>query len=1128
MEVKKRMKRTWFMLPLLLAVCLVLFNSPTFAKAKAGSDIKNRTSRTTLNGVLQDENVTNQTLVNVGQVAMWIYSNGQSAISPDGNSGLLFPRGTNPTVAAIFTDGLVWGGQVNDGAEPLLRVGGGTYSIGTVPGRIVSPGVNENLSDRVNVDRVWRVRRDFATADLAQDAAEFNQIQAKDVSSTDIDLLRSIYRRDWVDWPAQKGAPFYDADGDGQYNPQFNADGTPKLFPEADEPGVADADQVVWIVNNDLDPGAVQTLYGSPSIGMEQQITLWAYKRADALGQIVFKQFRYIYKGTAITPIGATIDSMIISQWSDPDVGQFTDDFAGSDTSLSLGYAYNSSSVDATYSSVGLPPPASGYDFFAGPLVPSEGSTAIFGLKQRSGFKNLPMTTFGFFAAGGEDTDPTRGGDYNGTRQWWNLLRGFRPRPESPHDPWINPVTNTVTKFVLTGDPVAGTGWIDSSPGDRRILLASGPFTMAVGDTNEAVVAVMAALGSDRLSSVSVLKFVDRFAQEAFDNLFELPKAPPAPPLTATEFNGEVLLNWGGIQASVEATESSNEKGFLFEGYNVYQLPSAGASISQGIRLATFDLVDEATVIAQESFDQNSGLVLELPVQFGKNSGLQHSMTVDRDQIRDTNLINGQTYFFGVTAYNFNSDKTATLKTLESTPTVVTVVPQMAKPGDRLSSALGDTLGNAKSDVNVLHTGPSDGNVIVLATDPSKITGDDYLVAFSVDTTTGQDLWDLIDTSNGDTVLARQTNQTGDDAYLNADGLTVKVFGAPSDFARMANGGPAFIEVANENGPLAEADYDGNGAPFGGNNVWHSLNAGGFGDRYFLSTTTSGESGMRPNFDELVPFDWELRFTTLADGAWGWWAFTTGNVAKVPFQIWNVGSATPDDPSDDFELIPIMFEGGGTPDAYTPDHGPDGAFGFPAFDRIYWYLPAAGESYADHAADAEDDGALAADHTSTEVLGRLLVADFDGNGEPPLPGSIDRIITTKPNTPTDTFTFSTGSFKPTASVALEKKDLKDLVNVFPNPYLGFNAFEQNRFQRFVTFSHLPQKAVVRIFNLAGVMVKKLQKDDASQFMTWNVQNEGGLPVASGIYIAHIEFPGLSLSKDLKMVIVQEQQFLRNF
>jgi hypothetical protein len=80
----------------------------------------------------------------------------------------------------------------------------------------------------------------------------------------------------------------------------------------------------------------------------------------------------------------------------------------------------------------------------------------------------------------------------------------------------------------------------------------------------------------------------------------------------------------------------------------------------------------------------------------------------------------------------------------------------------------------------------------------------------------------------------------------------------------------------------------------------------------------------------------------------------------------------------------------------------------------------------------------------------------------------------------------------------------------------------------VTFSHLPDQATVRIFNLAGVLVQTIQKDEPGQFLRWNLSNEDGLPVASGLYIAYIELPELGETKILKLAIVQEQQILDRF
>ncbi len=474
------------------------------------------------------------TLLNINNISMWIKSDGESGRTISGYPGTIFPRQTSPI---IYLDGLIWGGRVKDGVTPEIRVGGQAYNIGTAAGAIVAPGIAEDPS--LPVVRIWRVRKDYATADLSLDADE---------SRLDVATLRSQYEIDWRDWPWQKGAPWIglnnEQDG-GYWGPDgvtilgtgngildrgedLNCNGILDVGEDANAngrldgefPGIAGADQVVWTVANDLDPALTAGLYGSPPIGLEMQLTLWGYHVDTPLKNVIFKRYRLIYKGIATTPANGVIDSMYICQWSDPDIGEAYDDLAGCDTTLSLGYAYNGGGIDEEFSKFGLAPPAAGYDFLLGPIVPSADDTAIVNFRNRPGFRNLSMTTFAFFAAGQLNCDPDQG-NYYGTLQWWNLLRGFRPRPESPPEPWKDPAGN-ITRFRVPGDPMTGTGWIDSGPADRRILLASGPFTMTLGDTQEVVIGLIGGSDKDHLSSIIALKDNDRQAQALFKSRFAL------------------------------------------------------------------------------------------------------------------------------------------------------------------------------------------------------------------------------------------------------------------------------------------------------------------------------------------------------------------------------------------------------------------------------------------------------------------------------------------------------------------------------------------------------------------------------------------------------------------------------
>ena len=169
---------------------------------------------------------------------------------------------------------------------------------------------------------------------------------------------------------------------------------------------------------------------------------------------------------------------MYFAQWSDPDLGDYGDDFAGADVDLSLGYVYNSTDHDHSYDRFGLAPPAVGYDFLQGPVVPvflkdengdtvldeqgepvlDGSSRAIFNFGLRPGFQNLPMTSFVYFAAGSAISDPDLG-DYVGTQQWYNLLRGYQPQPDIDNPvPYTNPLTGEATFFTLDGDPTHRPG----------------------------------------------------------------------------------------------------------------------------------------------------------------------------------------------------------------------------------------------------------------------------------------------------------------------------------------------------------------------------------------------------------------------------------------------------------------------------------------------------------------------------------------------------------------------------------------------------------------------------------------------------------------------------------------------
>jgi hypothetical protein len=129
------------------------------------------------------------------------------------------------------------------------------------------------------------------------------------------------------------------------------------------------------------------------------------------------------------------------------------------------------------------------------------------------------------------------------------------------------------------------------------------------------------------------------------------------------------------------------------------------------------------------------------------------------------------------------------------------------------------------------------------------------------------------------------------------------------------------------------------------------------------------------------------------------------------------------------------------------------------------------------------------------------------------------------NLPVDAWEFTSKTVD--YSDANAKLDVEK-INVFPNPYYGANSEELNKYQKFVTFNHMPPAATIRIFNLAGQLVRTIRKDSPDQHQRWDLATDSGLPVASGLYIVYIDMPQLGKTKILKVAVIQEQQILDRF
>ena len=1245
-----------------------------------------------------------QSVININNMAYWMKksSSGTTSGSPNGTQAD-YPIGTG---GLVYEDGMLWGVKVKDGnTSDTVRVGGTTYYSGLKAGRAVYDANGDVCGSTDPKDHhVWRVRSDYKTADLTSDAS--NYLNKSNPTDADVSSVYDQYDYDWINWPASWGAPYDDVDEDGAYDHTI------------DIPGYPGADQTLWVVANDI-PEIVNSecvvsdtsdtapnVYGASAVGIELQVTMWAYKfgASDPLGNMIFKKASMKYTGlregyNSFDPSIAKIDTAYFTQWADPDLGTYTDDYVGCDTDLSFGYVYNGNAIDGVFNGIyQLPVPAGGYDFLQGPIN-ADGDT-------------LGMTAFTYFGAGSSISDPDLS-DYKGTLQFFNLMEGFLPRPEYPvQTPWTDLNTNTSTKFVLSGDPVSGSGWIDGvqlPPGDRRLVMASGPFAMDLGDSQDVVLALVGGMGSDNISSVSVAKFHDTYAQYAYDNSFSLPSAPASPVVQVNTLDGEILLDWGYDAASVFATEEVESKGFVFEGYNVYQLPSSGSPISEGKKIATFDKINVVQTIFDPGVDSKSGFIIDQAKQSGTNTGVQRYYRTDYDELRSRDMSNGITYHYAVTAYSYLADNQGSpFKSLESSPTIKSVMPNAEAPGFTLGS-------DAGGEIATVHTGTAGGSVGVSVVNPNDITGDNYAVTFDIQHYYLDDdgLWKFTDFADSVGTLERSdltgSSISGVAVYANNAGtldlkLTVDVVSPDYNYAdgvRLTLPSGVIINSASEGSGAIECSVTGQEVLCGDN----SLSEGGAFSGGQVITININTVSMPINLDYIIYDDgWATAFCAIADNAatcdaYGLSALNSGagpntqnavgttSVTEIgndfkSIKHWNIVNTTADTLvlTDQVVMNGITLEnitdgvydsggdnlginanpiidglqfnvnvgyaaptdaesrkvtGAGTynidsyaasgwsataassdADAYgkgltTVDALQkdvrvifDGVLGEPDANGFLpvvsggsqvWLYGARGGDLANHPAntagtsdaflitvpfkiyDMEPDNGGEPVQISMILYDRIQAATsaYDGTYDGAADGTpaihafnpydrmysefvlrpyeetlvdfesneafltwnvvwwktdwvtgdiVDFVYANPIQQGVDTWALSTVAN--TSSMDNITQNDIDLISVYPNPYYGLHALETSRSDKYVSFNHLPEKATIRIFSLGGTMVKEIRKNSTSQIATWDLKNQYEYPIASGIYIIHIDTD--YGKKVLKLAVVQETQVLKYY
>ncbi|MBT4316781.1 MAG: T9SS type A sorting domain-containing protein, partial [Candidatus Marinimicrobia bacterium] len=605
-------------------------------------------------------------------------------------------------------------------------------------------------------------------------------------------------------------------------------------------------------------------------------------------------------------------------------------------------------------------------------------------------------------------------------------------------------------------------------------------------------------------------------------------------------------LVWGDRAESynalseVDLDAAGDPTSFVFEGYNVYQYETASGAGAKK-RLATYDIVNGTTEIYDTVFNAELGENISIRTQFGSDSGLAHFESITTDGLNgNSKLITNRSYYYGVTAYGYNASGIP--KTLESSPVVLTVRPEVPN-----TFAAGDNTASAGDIITTVHVGPSQGSVDVVVVDASAMTGDTYTVTMDdamPDGTVAVN-WSLTNDMTGEVLIANNAVVGG---VNTATGVEVGPGGTPvvEGIQLLVNGPQEDLLSVSEwdhgwKENLVQRDPAVSYVPFA------SLGRTGY-----ILENRAGVPYAAPYTRDFDRFNYwesddvELDFSTPSLGydylsesingyvSWSTYRhnFATGNKEQMFSSYWDYNGTGTHDLEGEYWISPV--------------------YGKNSFEPIYAFVGNPGSHY-DPAKEAQyisensitasggcgwgSGGSCTATTTSGAGIGypymtATLFADYLGSGVLPTQAGFEYWggFTTassvvwqmsKPNSSADTFTFTTEGLGMMANSYDPNR-----ISVWPNPYYGYNPEERDALDRRVMFSHLPEEgpATIRIFALDGTLVRTIHHNDtASQHATWNMKNNFELPVASGMYVAHIETN--HGDKILKLAVIQPEQRL---
>lgn len=124
-------------------------------------------------------------------------------------------------------------------------------------------------------------------------------------------------------------------------------------------------------------------------------------------------------------------------------------------------------------------------------------------------------------------------------------------------------------------------------------------------------------------------------------------------------------------------------------------------------------------------------------------------------------------------------------------------------------------------------------------------------------------------------------------------------------------------------------------------------------------------------------------------------------------------------------------------------------------------------------------------------------------------GDSANLVSTTQNGGLPMYQFSLDALAAETDVQTVAESALDEINIVPNPYYAYSQYEGDKLDNRVKIINLPRRCEIKIYTMNGTLIRQFSKDDASiTSIDWDLKNQARIPIASGMYLIHIDVPGV--------------------